>query len=480
MRLKIIAVFSLIVIVLGGLIYALSVASVGKVSNADQAPRALQGAVVQLEVEGLATERWLAGKVNDAAVREPFVAGTANARGEQATAIANKIRDAAASAPELLGVQPAIVMLVDQNGVVLGRNNSTLMRGDDLSKTYASLKTALASGAPMSDVWVTKARNEQLFASFVPVRGDDGKVIGGVVFGSSLNDERLNSASDKTSGHPLLIAVKGENGIDVIAKSSKIDGSMVAVATKPPASEVLEKALSATEDRDIPGFPAGYTAKGRALEGYGDGKRAVVVAIVPPPSNGAGLSLLWPALGASLLGILLVVIAGVFLDAYISRPVAEIEDGLLAIMNGQTTRRFEIVHAELGGLVFRLNSLLNQLFGVTEDDTDEEGRPSTAPTSRAFSEALAVDESMAEAGTATAESQALRAEPDDQYYGRIHEEYVRAKRSIGDPTDHIKRDEFIGRIMASEREMGQKHGKPVRYKVEVKDREVILIAIPLT
>lgn len=479
MRLKIIAVFSLIVVVLAGLIYALSVASVGKVSNADQAPRALQGAIIQLEVEGLATERWLSARVMDPAVREPFGAGTANARGEQATSVANKIREAAASAPEMLGIQPALVVLVDVNGVVLGRNNSTLMRGEDLTKPYPGLKAALASGEQMSDVWVNHQRNEQLLVSFVPVRGDDGKIVGGVVFGSSLNDERLTKASDKTSGHALILVIKGESGLEVVAKSSKADAAMVSVASKSPASDVIEKALAGGEDRDVPGFPAGFTAKGRALEGYGDGKRAVVVAVVAPPASGAQTALLWPALGAAILGILLVVISGYLLDAYISRPIAEMEDGLLAIMNGQTTRRFEIVHAELGGLVFRLNSLLNQLFGVAEDDTDEEGRPSTAPTGKAFQEALAVDESMAMAGTATPESQALRAEPDDQYYGRIFEEYVAAKRSVGDPTDHITRDEFIGRIMASEREMGAKHGKPVRYKVEAKGREVMLIAIPL-
>ena len=42
-------------------------------------------------------------------------------------------------------------------------------------------------------------------------------------------------------------------------------------------------------------------------------------------------------------------------------------------------RRFEIEHAELGGLVFRLNSLLNQLIGVQEDETDADGRPTPAP-----------------------------------------------------------------------------------------------------
>ena len=63
-----------------------------------------------------------------------------------------------------------------------------------------------------------------------------------------------------------------------------------------------------------------------------------------------------------------------------------------AILNGRTDLRFEIEHAELGGLVFRLNSLLNQLMGVQEDDTDEDGRPSRPPAASDFSDALAVDE----------------------------------------------------------------------------------------
>ena len=53
-------------------------------------------------------------------------------------------------------------------------------------------------------------------------------------------------------------------------------------------------------------------------------------------------------------------------------PDRRLEEGLLAILNGKTDLRFEIEHAELGGLVFRLNSLLNQLMGVQEDDTDDE------------------------------------------------------------------------------------------------------------
>jgi hypothetical protein len=38
------------------------------------------------------------------------------------------------------------------------------------------------------------------------------------------------------------------------------------------------------------------------------------------------------------------------------------------VINGKTDMRFELEHAELGGLVSRINSLLNALTGVPEGD----------------------------------------------------------------------------------------------------------------
>ena len=168
------------------------------------------------------------------------------------------------------------------------------------------------------------------------------------------------------------------------------------------------------------------------------------------------------------------------LDAYISRPISEMEDGLLAIMNGRTDLRFEIEHAEFGGLVFRLNSLLNQLFGVQEDETDEQGRPSRAPAASSFQDALSVDERMAALSADDhADAAALRDEAEDTYYPRLFQEYIAAKTSLGDPVDHITEEAFTARIKVSEAETTAKHGKPVRYKLEVRGREVVLLAVPL-
>jgi hypothetical protein len=189
---------------------------------------------------------------------------------------------------------------------------------------------------------------------------------------------------------------------------------------------------------------------------------------------------LWPVAAISGLGLLLVVVGGFLLGNYISAPVAELEDALLAIINGNQELRIELEHAELGGLVFRINSLLNALMGVPEDTTDDQGRPSKAPSAHDFTEALAVDESSVTNQNADpAVAQALSLEPADQYYSRLLNEYIAAKRQLGDPVDHITPAAFRQRIEASEQEVQAKHGRPVRYQVQLRGGAVVLIAVPL-
>ena len=478
MRLKIVAIFSLVVLAVAGLAFALSRAAVTAMvaPDAAAAPRTLEAASAQLQVEGLSTERWLSGRVADPAAREPFAAGTANARSEAATSVADKINEAAASAPELFGVRASLVLLVDAQGVVLGRNGSKQLRGDNLAVAYPSLKTALEGGVASTDIWVNRERNEQLFASFAPVRAADGKIVGAVVFASSITDERLTSASEKTSGNPIAIAVKSGNALELVAKSNGFSGELASAVAQNQAAEAGMQALSAAKAIDLPGLPAGHVGLARALGGYGDGKRAVLIAISAPPAKSVGSALLWPALGAALFGLLLAVIAGYLMDAYLSKPVAEIEDGLLAIMNGQTNRRLDLEHAVLGGIVFRINSLLNQLFGVSEDDTDEEGRPSRAPSAKGLTAALSVDERVV-TQAAIDPSGALFSESVEAYHKRVFDEYLAAKRGVGDPTDHITFAHFLERLRSSEAEMTQKTGKPVRFRVEQREKEVALVAI---
>lgn len=480
MRGKLIAVFAVVVLVVGGLSYALTRATLGDLSTPGETPRALAGATAQLHVDGLQVERWLAAEVQNPKLREPFNAGTESARFEGGRQNADRLREAAVKTPDLAALSIQLVAVVDKNGKVLARNGSALMRGDDLGSVYPPLKEALKKGGTGSDVWVNRARNEQMLASYAAIRDADGSIVGAVVVGTALNDERLNLASDKTSGRMLAAAVKDGDKLEMVAKSNGVTPDLVAALTASPAKEGAFQALSTGQVVDLGGIPRDHVASARALEGYGDGRRLVLVAVVKLSAPAILSGLLWPAFGATILGIILVIIGAYFLDAYISKPISELEDGLLAIMNGRTDRRFEIEHAELGGLVFRLNSLLNQLLNVQEDETDDQGRPSRAPEASSFSDALEVDERMASmAAEEVADAQALRDEAEDAYYRRIFDEYIAGKRSLGDPVDHITFPAFVERIMASEKELAEKHGKPVRYKVEVRGKEVVLLAVPL-
>ena len=479
MRGKLIAVFAVVVVVVGVLGWALTRATLGDLSPQGEAPRALAGASAQLQVDGLVMERWLSGAVQTTpGIRDAYSAGTDAARAESGRQVADKLRQNAAAIPELSSVSISLVALTDATGKVMARNGSGLGTGDDLGAVYPALREALKKGVTGSDVWVSRARNEQMLASYAPLRDESGKVMGGVVVGTALNDERISNTSERTSGRMLVAAVKDGDKLDVVAKSNGVSPEVVAaiVAAKQSAFAALDR----SQVVDLGGLPQGQSASARALEGYGNGHRLLLVGITDQKNPAILGSLIWPAVGAIVLGLILVVAASWFLDSYMSRPIAEMEEGLLAIMNGRTDLRFEIEHAELGGLVFRINSLLNQLLNVQEDDTDSEGRPSRSPAATAFSDALSVDERMAAmSGDDVADAGSLREESSDEYYGRIFDEYIGAKRSLGDPTDHITRDAFIRRIMDSERETAEKHGKPVRYKVEVRGREVVLLAVPI-
>lgn len=484
MRLKLIALFTLIVVVVGGLGYALSRVAVRPFTAEDprRGPQALDAAIALLEVEGLATERWVAARAGEPLVSEPYTGGNDVARQRAAKEVTDKVYDLATKSGELAGFKRSIstVILIDRDGNVLGQNGSATsgLAGQNLASIYPSLKKAMDDDRPASEVWVNPKRDEQRLASYAPVHGADRKVVGALVVASEIDDGRLSAASDRTSGHALVVAVKGDSGLRVLARSSTADQPLVDALGKSPAADAALKTIELGETQEVVGLPAGHVGYTRVLEGYSGGTRAALIAVVKPPARDIGLSLLWPAAVAIVLGIILVVIAGIMLDAYLNRPIAEIEEGLLAIMNGQTNRRLEIEHAELGGVVFRINSLLNQLFGVTEDDTDEEGRPSRAPTSRAFNEALSVDESVAMSGGNAAEAEALFQQSDAEYEAATFGAYIAAKRSIGDPTDHITQGDFVARLKASEQELAQKHGKPVRFRVETKGKEVVLIAVP--
>ncbi|HEY6559610.1 MAG TPA: MXAN_5187 C-terminal domain-containing protein [Polyangiaceae bacterium] len=486
MRWKIIVVNAGIVLVVGLLSYVMLATSLrdvlaNKSQQKVQVAQALRAANAQLAVDALRLERWLNEQVMSDAVRNVYAGGTPEARSESATVAANRLRDAAVSEPTFAKMAPSLVLFVDEQGVSFGRNGSALMRGDNMGVAYPSLLEALKTGKTMSDVWLNRQRQEQLLVSYAPVRNEGDKVIGAVLVGTPLNDERLARTSELTSGNLLLLAVPTQaDKLELVANSGRAEGGVIAAAAGQNVLATAQTALSTGNVTSGEKEAADHLFGATPLEGYGNGKRAVLIGAIPASLVSSLSGVLWPILGVTALGILLVIVGGVLLGNYISQPISELEDGLLAIINGNSELRFQLEHEELGGLVFRVNSLLNALMGVPEDTTDEQGRPSVPASANTFKEALSVDESSAVGQNVEPRvAAALAAEPVEQYYRRLYSEYIAAKRQLGDPVDHITFDAFVTRIQGSERESAAKYGRPVRFQVQLRDNAVILLAVPL-
>lgn len=479
MRNKIILVNALVVLIVGLLAFAivrtqLSAATSSHEQLKRSAQRDALGVSAKLQLDGLRAERWLAAKAAEPATRQLLSKATADARADAARQLADQIANAA---PGAIGSKPTLVAVVDSTGKILGRNNSDLGRGDDVASTYPAFKEALAKGAPGSDVWTDVKRADQYIASYSPVR-DDANHVMMLVLGVPLNDALARVTEASTGRGVLLVNDKGE-----------------VLATTPTAEDVKSAIKAASADvknaiangNVVAGVSNGLTFAAAPLDGFGDKKTALVAAA--PGSLLEGGSIPYSILGAMALGLILVVAGGWFLGNYISQPIATLEEGLLAILNGQSDKRFELDHAELGGLAFRIDQLLNQLMGVEEDNTDDEGRVSKAPTAANFGEALSVDRSQggapqaapAAGGAAGAgvDPARLAAEPQEQYYERLYREYIAAKRSLGEQVDHITDAAFRSRIQGMESDASAKHGRPVRYQVQSNGREVVLLAVPL-
>lgn len=476
MRNKIIAVNAVIVALVGLLAFVIVRT---QLSAATTSPELLKrsaqqdaGAVsAKLQLNGLRAERWLGGKALEPSTRAALSKATPDARGDAATALCDQLASAAVGA---LGVRPSIVAVIDQSGRIVGRNGSNLSRGDDVGSSYAAFKDALAKGQAGSDLWTDPKRADNLVASYAPARDDQGRAVGMLVLGVAITDALARVTENTGSRGVLLVNAAG----DVLGSTSGADGLKASV--KSATSEVAKTIASGTTTAASAGDLVFAAAP---LEGFADGKQSAIVAAAPTSLLDGAAGIPISILGVTALGLVLVVAGGFVLGNYVSGPIAQLEEGLLAILNGQTDKRFELDHPELGGLAFRIDQLLNQLMGVEEDTTDEEGRVSKAPTAANFNDALAVDRSQAGGGgaapAAEVDAARLAAEPADQYYARLYREYIAAKKALGEQVDHITDAAFTSRIQGMEQDATQKQGRPVRYHVQTNGREVVLLAVPV-
>ena len=65
--------------------------------------------------------------------------------------------------------------------------------------------------------------------------------------------------------------------------------------------------------------------------------------------------------------LLIVLVIGMLLTNHFLKPVMEIEEGILKVINGEFQYRFDVKSSEVGGLSFRINQMIGALTGEEEE-----------------------------------------------------------------------------------------------------------------
>jgi hypothetical protein len=369
---------------------------------------------------------------------------------------------------------PAIVIITDDTGKVLARNvDRNRMYGMRLDTALPGVRRALKNGEATHDVWKKDDEGKLLEMAASPVHGDEGQIVGALVVGYDFSNDFAASEGKRLGNHDVAFIV------DDKVYSSSFDESVAkqlrtylfgdgTTATKTAlAGNVSEPFATSIGGADYVGMVAPLPEASSAKVAY-----AVLANRTAASAYGTDATKI--ILVLMVICSLIVLAYGFMIGNSIVRPIEEIEEGVLSIINGNTELRLETNNPDLGGLAYRINQLLNVFTGVSEaDDEDAEGRVSNVRSQdwkeSEFNDAAGGGAAAGGASTEPIDDPALAAslsaEPEDAYLRRVFQEYVAAKKVAGE-TVNIPEERFTQRLKGNEQALVKKHGcRAVRFQV---------------
>lgn len=375
--------------------------------------------------------------------------------------------------------QPDVVIIADDSGKVLARNaDRNRMYGTKLDAALPAVRATLQDGEARHDVWNKTDEAKVLELGVAAIRGDNGQIVGVLAVGYDFSNGLAASEGRRLGGRDVAFIaddkVYSTSAPDQIAKELRayLFGPAKAATEAAKNGQVSSPWVASLAGNEYAGVLA-------PLPGASSAKVAYAVL----NSRSAAASMVADAtkiiLALTLVFALVVIAYGFMLGNSIVRPIEEIEEGVLAVINGNTELRLETSNPELGGLAYRINQLLNVFTGVSESpDDDDQGVAAVRQQDwkdSAFSDAQpAGGGNPAEPLDDPALAKKLAAEPEQTYYQRIFKEYVAAKQAAGE-TINIPEDRFTQRLKGNEQALAKKHGVPsVRFVVQRSDNQVVL------
>ncbi|MFO0557179.1 MAG: hypothetical protein U0269_04115 [Polyangiales bacterium] len=331
------------------------------------------------------------GQANSEAGRNVFSGTTATAQSQAAFEFAQRAGRAVGESYPQDRPRPAdVVAVTDDQGKVLARNIDPRQEvGRDLKNEFEAVAQALSTGQTVHD-YIRYDGTRWFDMVFSPI-SREGRVSGLLVVGYELADS-LAAQDKQTLGAEVgYIVREGDHfALQSLSFGTQTEKSaIIAWANSSNIGATLNTDASLPV-REIEVGGHRYRIAGRAVPGLHRPSRAgavrpgyVVLADVTA-AQAPALGIVLPILYLGLLALVIMVVLNVLVSNSMLQPIEVIEEGLLKIINGDQAHRIELQHAELGGIVYRINQLVQTLTG--EEESDESGRVSRPPSGRGVQE----------------------------------------------------------------------------------------------
>jgi hypothetical protein len=359
------------------------------------------------------------------------------------------------------------VAVIDETGRVIARDTDpNRMFGEPLLNQVSILRSVLKHGAARYGVWHHQRKLVQV--GVAAVRNEQGGVVGALLVGYDLSNGFAQQEA-AVIGHDLLFILPER----IYSTSTHVDvrDALQAALYAPPLDNGTAAALHGKPTLPWTAKLAGddYVGVTGALP-MAAGVEAGYVVLAHHGKHTALAGVATMILWLTLLGLVGVAIYGFIISNDIMEPIEQMEDDILAVINGRGDVRLEVETVELGGLSYRINQLINLLTGVAEED--DEGRAVTSSGGWEAVSASGPDPGSRESSAAPMqrddlEAAELAAVPEGQYYAQLYQSYVAAKQSAGEDVSNVPEERFVERIKGNAAHLAKKHGaQMVRFKVE--------------
>jgi hypothetical protein len=288
---------------------------------------------------------------------------------------------------EQKGNRPELVLLTDRKGVVIARNITpnacptgynigsaipVVKRALDGKSTYAiwSVDDSPFSSKKPNDKSCQLMNSGLLEVAAAPVWFEDN-IAGSLVVGFEISNGVAKKNADM-----LNLDVAVIKGKDVYSSSMQTDTARQSLEQhlllKENANR-LDKAIGQGAQSDlfqieVEGEP--FTAVALPVHSADPKDRVVSIVMGSITEATRGLESLNAILIGMIAALLLVIAIGTILTQHFLKPVMQIEEGILKVLNGEHEYRFDVKSSEVGGLSYRINQLIGELTGEDEEPED--------------------------------------------------------------------------------------------------------------